>query len=113
MTIKVLLKISSDLLAFEKVAIYLSNLVDNPDIVEFSKFTSILESQLQEEGVEPETVIKSARKNLKRKLEREFAGINFVHSGRQCFVYLDTLEISEEVKQLLATNKELGVLKAL
>ena len=30
--------------AFEKVTIYLSNLVENPDIVEFSKLTGILES---------------------------------------------------------------------
>ena len=30
--------------AFEKVTIYLSNLVENPEIVEFSKLTGVLES---------------------------------------------------------------------
>ena len=60
--------------------IYLSNLVGNPDIVELSKLLGMLESQLQEEGVESETVIKSERKNFKRKIEREFAKINFAHS---------------------------------
>ena len=40
----------------------------------------MLESQLQEERVESETVIKSERKNFKRKIEREFAEINFAHS---------------------------------
>ena len=90
--------------AFEKVTIYLSNLVENPDMLQLSKLAGILESQLRE-GVESETVVKSVRKNLKRKLER--AVINFVHSGRQCFVYFDILETSEVVKQLLATKREL------
>lgn len=51
---------------------------------------------------------------MKRKLETEFAGINFVHSGRQCLVHPNTLEISELVQQLLvATKKEVGDLKVL
>ena len=62
---------------------------------------------------ESETVIKSAKKNLKRKLEREFARMNFVHSGKQCFLYPETLEISEVVKQLLAAKEDLEDLKAL
>ena len=32
--------------AFKKVTIYLSNFFENPDIVELSKYTGILESQL-------------------------------------------------------------------
>ena len=79
--------------AFEKMTVYVSNLVENPDIVELLKLTHILKSHLRGEGVECEKVIKSARKNLKRKLELEFAGINFVHSGGQCFVYLVLLKL--------------------
>ena len=45
---------------------------------------------------------------MKRKLEHNFAGINFVHSGRQCFAHSESREV---VKQLLATKKELGDLK--
>ena len=37
-----------------------------------------------------------------------FAEVNFSLSGRQCFIYPDTLEIGEVVNQLLATKKELG-----
>ena len=55
----------------------------------------------------------SAGKNLKRKVEREFSGINFVLSGRQCFLYPDTPKINKVIKQLLAIKKELGDLKAL
>ena len=95
------------------MTIYFSNLAENADIVELSKFTGILELQLRKEGVESETVVISARKNLKRKLEREFTGITFVLSGRNCFEYPDTLEIWEVVKQLLVTKKELRDLKAL
>ena len=51
---------------------------------------------------------KSERKNLKSKLEPEFARINFVLSGRQCFAYPDT-DISEAVKQLLATKNNLKI----
>lgn len=65
----------------------------------------MIESQLwEEEGVESDTVITFARQHLKRRVEREFSGINFVLSGRHCFVYPDTLEVSK---------KELGDLKAL
>ena len=98
--------------AFEKVANFLSHFIKNPQ-VELTKLTSILETQLLEEEVESETVIKSAKKNLKRKIETEFTEINFVQIGRQCYVYPDTLEISEVITQLETTKKELKELKAL
>ena len=53
--------------AFEKVTIDLFILAENPDVIELSKITGILESQMREERIKPETVITSARKNVKRK----------------------------------------------
>ena len=91
--------------SFEKVANFLSHLIKNPLVVELAKLASILETQLLEEEVESETVIKSAKKNLKRKIETEFTEINFVQIGRQCYVYPDTLEISEVITQLETTKK--------
>ena len=99
--------------AFEKVANFLSHLIKNPQVVELAKLTSILETQLLEEVVESETVIKSAKKNLKRKIETEFTEINSVKIGPQCYVYPDTLETSEVITQLETIKKELKELKAL
>ena len=99
--------------AFEKVATFLSHQIKNPQVVELTKLASILEIQLLEEEVESETVIKSAKNNLKRKLETEFTAINVVQIGWQCYVYPDTLEISEVTTQLQTTKKELKELKAL
>ena len=67
--------------AFEKVANFLSHLIKNPCLVELTKLTSILKTQLLEEEVEFETVIKPTKKNLKRKIETEFREINFVQIG--------------------------------
>ena len=58
--------------AFEKVTIDLFILAENPDVIELSKITGILESQMREERIKSETVINSARKNVKRKLQRKF-----------------------------------------
>ena len=99
--------------AFEKVANFLSHLIKNPQVVELTKLTSLLETQLLEEEVESETVIKSAKENLKRKIETEFTEINFVQIGRQCYAYPDTVEISEVITQLETTKKEHKELKAL
>ena len=99
--------------AFEKVANFLSHQIKNPQVVELTKLASILEIQLLEEEVESETVIKSAKNNLKRKIETEFTAINAVQIGWQCYVYPDTLEISEVITQLQTTKKELKELKAL
>ena len=63
--------------AFEKLSICLFNLAENPNILQLLKLTGMIESQ-QREGVKSEIVNKSARKNLKRKLEREL--VNVVHS---------------------------------
>ena len=67
--------------AFEKVATFLSHQIKNPQVVELTKLASILEIQLLEEEVESETVIKSAKNNLKRKIETEFTAINVVQIG--------------------------------
>ena len=99
--------------AFEKVANYLSHLIKNPQVVELTKLTIILETQLLEEEVESETVIKLAKKNLKTKIETELIEINFVEIGQQCYVCPDTHEISEVITQLETTKKELKELKAL
>ena len=53
--------------AFEKVTIEHFIFAGNPDVKELSKITGILESQMREERIKPETVITSARKNVKRK----------------------------------------------
>ena len=58
--------------AFEKVTIDLFILAENPDVIELSKITGILESQMREERIKSETVINSARKNVKRKLQCKF-----------------------------------------
>ena len=100
--------------AFEKVANFLSHLIKNPQVVELTKLRSILETQIwEEEEVESETVIKSAKKNLKRKIETEFTEIKIVQIGRQCYVYPDTHDISEVITQLETIKKELKELKAL
>ena len=39
--------------------------------------------------------------------------MNFLQIGRQCYVYPDTLEISEVITQLETTKKDLKKLKAL
>ena len=56
--------------AFEKVTIDLFILAENPDVIELSKITGILESQMREDRIKSETVSNSARKNVKRKLQR-------------------------------------------
>ena len=53
--------------AFEKVTIDHFIFAENPDVIELSKITCILESQMREERIKPDTVITSARKNVKRK----------------------------------------------
>ena len=58
--------------AFEKVTIDLFILAENPDVIELSKITGILESQMREKRIKSETVVNSARKNVKRKLQRKF-----------------------------------------
>ena len=58
--------------AFEKVTIDLFILAENPDVIELSKITGILESQMREERIKSKTVINSTRKNVKRKLQRKF-----------------------------------------
>ena len=95
------------------MANFLSHQIKNPQVVELTKLASILEIQLLEEEVESETVIKSAKNNLKRKIETEFTAINVVQIGWQGYVYPDTLEISEVITQLQTTKKELKELKAL
>ena len=63
------------------MANFLSHQIKNPQVVELTKLASILEIQLLEEEVESETVIKSAKNNLKRKIETEFTAINAVQIG--------------------------------
>ena len=58
--------------AFEKVTIDIFILAENPDVIELSKVTGILESQMREERIKSKTVINSTRKNVKRKLQRKF-----------------------------------------
>ena len=65
---------------------------------------------MRKEEAESETVIKSAKKNLKSKVETEFSEIKFVQIERQCYVYPDILEISEVITQLETTKKELKAL---
>ena len=98
---------SGDSKEIEAVKHRLSDLIKNPDVVEYIILTDIVEKTLREEGETSATVISSAKKNLKRKIQNEFDGINFITSSGRILIYPDTLSKEELVTKSYNLKKEL------
>ena len=57
----------------------LNNLVENPDVVEFTKFKSMIHTR-------------SGKKNLRRKIEQSTNDFNFVKVGKELLIYPNSLK---------------------
>ena len=92
--------------AFELVKQKLTELYNNPSVLEFVAISSVYERNLLESSIE-KAIAASLKKNLKRKILTSMAGFNFVEMNRKNFIYPETLKLKETIKQLLEVKFEL------
>ena len=56
---------------------FIRDITENPDIVEYNLVTDIFENGLRKSNM-IEDYIKTAKKNLRRKIERNIPNVNFI-----------------------------------
>ena len=98
--------------AFREVKNYSLNIHENPTFIEHIVLTSILEKELLNYKVDKDSIM-YAKKNLKRRIERDMPGIRFINYGSlKVLVYPDTLQLVNVIKEHYETKLELEALNA-
>ena len=78
--------------AYNAVNQTLFNLIDNPKVLEYSKLTEILETELRKlQNIEERSII-AAKKNLRRRIENNFNAITFTTFDRKLYLYPDSFK---------------------
>ena len=96
---------------FAKVQRYLLDLYESPDVVKYMEITNLYEEELHKSNNYDENEIQCLKKNLRRKLESDFNGFNFINIQRKLFVYPDTLQMDDLVTRFVLLQKEHEKLK--
>ena len=99
--------ISATEVSFEPVKDYLLQLYEEPDIIEYSVLTDIVESELVQHEFTDETIIQSVKKNLKRKIKQILTGFNFLNIRGKVIVY----PTKNVIEKLYIVEIELNLLK--
>ena len=98
-------------ISFDAVEDFIKDLIENPDIAEYKLLTDIFEEELRKSNMTDE-YIKNAKKNLRRKIERNIPNVNFINVRRKLFIYPDSLSKTDIITIYLENKFELDNLKS-
>ena len=98
-------------ISFDAVQDFIKVMIENPDIVDYKLVTDIFEDELQKSNMTDE-YIKNAKKNLRRKIERNIPKVNYINVKRKLFIYPDSLDKAGIITMYLENKFELVNLKS-
>ena len=98
-------------ISFDVVQDFIKVMIENPDIVDCKLVTDIFEDELRKSNITDE-YIKNAKKNLRRKIERNTPKVNLINIKRKLFIYPDSLDKADISTVYLENKFELCNLKS-
>ena len=98
-------------ISFDAVQDFIKVMIENPDIVDYKLVTYIFEDELHKSNMTNE-YIKNAKKNLRRKTERNIPKVHFINVKRKLYIYPDSLDKADIITMYLENKFELDNLKS-
>ena len=73
--------------SFDAAQNFIRNIIENPDIVEYNLVTDIFGNELRKSKM-IDDYVKNAKKNLRRKIERNISYVNFITMLDASFIFI-------------------------
>ena len=90
---------------------FIRDMTENPDIVEYKLVIEIFENGLCKSNM-IDDYIKNAKKNLRRRIERNIPNVNFVNVRCKLYIYPDSIEKTDIIVMYLENKFELDNIKS-